>query len=429
MTRLSNVSGLHVISRTSVKAAESPERTLPEIANALGASWVLRAEVQEVGSDVQINARLVHAEDDRQVWAQNYRRTLTANNVFDIQSELSLAIIEALDTHLTPLEKARVDRKPTISLEAYGLHAVGRSELDKRDEKGMRAAVNYFERAVELDPEYVLAWVGLADAHSLLYDYHIDHRDSLLVRAGEAVHQALELDPLSGEAHASLGLYQYAQHDVPNSILALTRAVELIPNYADAQSWLAWVQQLLGNSAEGLQSAKRGVAVNPLSGEATSNLTLSYLATGNYEKALSQSRANQSVISSWPTEKFYEGLALYHMGRYAEVQALLENVAVDWTDSGAESLVALSYIASGDEVAARDVLARFENAGDSFSVALVYFALGETNQAFTHFEQIERWNSWPTLAMRYFYPSILGPLAEDTRYQEFFEKMTEEWNM
>lgn len=109
-------------------------------------------------------------------------------------------------------------------------------------------------------------------------DYHIDHRQSLLIRAGESVNRALDLDPLSAEAHASLGLFQYAKHDVPSSILALTRAVELMPNYADAQSWLAWVQQLLGNSAAGLQSAKRGVAVNPLSGEATSNLTLSLLA-------------------------------------------------------------------------------------------------------------------------------------------------------
>lgn len=429
MTRLSNVSGLHVISRTSVKAAESSEKTLPEIADALGASWVLRAEVQEVGSDVQINARLVNAKNDRQVWAQNYRRTLSANNVFDIQSELSLAIIEALNTHLTPLEKARVDQKPTISLEAYGLHALGRSELDKRDEKGMRAAVRYFEQAIELDPGYVLAWVGLADAHSLLYDYLIDHRESVLLRAGEAVHRALELDPLSAEAHASLGLFEYAQHDVPNSILALTNAVELMPNYADAQSWLAWVQQLVGNSAAGLQSAKRGVAVNPLSGEATSNLTLSFLATGNYEKALSQSRANQAVIPSWPTEKFYEGLALYHMGRYSEVQDLLEDVTVDWTDSGAESLLALSFIASGNETAARDVLARFEKTGDAFSIALVYLALGDTNRAFTYFEQVERWNSWPTLAMRYFFPGMLGPLEMNTRYQEFFEKMNEEWNM
>ena len=153
----------------------------------LNAAWVLRAEVQEVGSVVQVNARLINALKDRQVWAKNYRRTLTAENVFEIQSELAMAIMAELHTRLTPLEEARVNRKPTTSLEAFGLHVQGRNELDKRDKQGMQSAVEYFELAIEQDPGYTLAWVGLADALTLLYDYHIDRRDVLMVRAGEAV--------------------------------------------------------------------------------------------------------------------------------------------------------------------------------------------------------------------------------------------------
>ena len=166
LTRLSDVSGLDVISRTSVKALESSELTLPQIAEALGAAWVLRAEVQQVGSTVQVNARLINAQNDRQVWAENYRRTLTAENVFDLQSELSLAIIGELHARLTPLEEARVNRHQTSSLEAFGMLAQGRNELDRRDKEGMQSAVQFFEQAIELDPDYTLAWVGLADACS-----------------------------------------------------------------------------------------------------------------------------------------------------------------------------------------------------------------------------------------------------------------------
>lgn len=427
LTQLSDISGLDVISRTSVKALESSDRTLPEIAAVLNAAWVLRAEVQEVGSTVQVNARLINALKDRQVWAKNYRRTLTAENVFEIQSELAMAIMAELHTRLTPLEEARVNRKPTTSLEAFGLHVQGRNELDKRDKQGMQSAVEYFELAIEQDPGYTLAWVGLADALTLLYDYHIDRRDVLMVRAGEAVQRALELDPLSAEAHASRGLFLYAKQDGPGAILALTRAVELKPNYADAQSWLAWVQQVQGDAAEGLESARRGVAVNPLSGEAISNLTLSHLANGNYDKALAQSLHNQTVLPSWPTARFYEGLALYHLGRYQEVQERLEGISVDWTDFGAEALLALSYVASGDHGQAREILATIQNADDPFSTGLVYAALGEAELAFTEFEKIERWNAWPPLAMRHFFPSILGPLAQTTRYQLLFETMREDW--
>ena len=429
LTQLSNVSGLDIISRTSVMAVESSDKTLPDIARSLGAAWVVRAEVQEAGNRVQINARLIDAQNDRQVWAENYQRTLTADNVFDIQSELSLAIIEALHARLTPIEKSRVEQRPTVSLEAYGLHALGRSQLDRRDAQGMQSAVRYFEQAIGLDPDYTLAWVGLADSLTLLYDYHIDRREPLIVRAGEAVQRALELDPLSAEAYASLGLYEYAQQNAAESIVALTRAVELKPNYADAQSWLAWVRQVHGDSAAGLQSARRAVTVNPLSGEAVSNLTLSFLTNGDFEKALAQSRHNQTILPSWPTAKFYEGLALYHLGRFTEVQALLENVNVDWTDYGAESLLALSLLAAGDEAGARDVLASFEDSGDPFSAGLVYLALGETEEAFARFERVTEWHAWPVLAMRYFFPEVLGPQADNPRYQEFFREVAADWGM
>jgi len=429
LTSLSNVSSLDVISRSSVKALQSANKSLPEIADALGATWVLQADVQEVGPNVQVNARLINARSDRQAWAQSYRRTLTAENIFDIQTELSLAIIDALHTRLKPSERERVDRKPTVSLEAYGLHTLGRNELDKRDESGMRAAINHFEQALKIDPDYTRAWVGLADASTLLYDYRIDRSDSLLVRADAAIQRALQLDPLSAEAHASLGLFYYAQQKAPQAIIELRRAVELMPNYADAQSWLAWTLLLAGEPEAGLQSAKRAVAVNPLSGEAVSNLTLSYLAMRDYEKALMQSRHNQTILPSWATPKFYEGLALYHLGRFTESQERLDQLSVDWTENGAESLLALSFIATGDEVAARHVLAQIEKGGDAFSTALVYLALGEYDRAIDSFEQVKRWHAWPVFALRYFFPRLLGALAAEDRYQEFFEQMNEDWGI
>jgi TolB-like protein/Flp pilus assembly protein TadD len=429
LTRLSNVSSLDVISRTSVMAINPIDKTLPEIADALGASWILRAEVQESGSNVQMNARLLNAREDRQVWAQNYRRTLNVDNVFDIQSELSMAIIEALHASLTPLEKARVDKNPTDNLEAYNLHALGRRELDKRDGSGMQAAIEYFEQAIVLDENYTLAWVGIADALSLLYDYRYDRRESLMSRADEAVQRALKLDPLSAAAHASLGLFLYARRDAEGSIRALTRAAELQPNYADGLSWLAWMHQVQGDSAIGLDYAKRAVVVNPLSGEAISNLTLSYLANGNYEQALAQSLHNQQVLPFWPTAKFYEALALYHQGRFADAQVALTGLSVDWTRAGAESTLALTYVATGDQSSARQVLANIEDREDYFSIALIHVALGEKELAFEAFNKVEDWGPWTALVMRHFFPEVLRSLAGDSRYQGLLNKMYRSWGL
>ena len=427
LTRLSNASGLDVISRTSVMAIDSTDKPLQEIADALGASWILRADVQESGSNVQLNARLLNAREDRQVWAQNYRRTLNVDNVFDIQSELSLAIIDALQARLTPLEKARVDKSPTNNLEAYSLHALGRRELDKRDRLGMQAAVEYFEQAILLDEEYTMAWVGLADASSLLYDYRYDRRELLMTRADEAVQRALELDPLSAAAHASHGLFLYARQDAEGSIRSLTRAAELQPNYADGLSWLAWIHQVQGDAATGLDYAKRAVVVNPLSGEAISNLTLSYLANGNYVQGLAQSLHNQQVLPSWPTAKLYEALALYHQGRFADAQIAFTDLSVGWTDDGAEAGLALTNVAMGDLSAARQVLADIEDREDYFSIGLIYVALGEKELAFEAFNKVEGWGPWTALAMRHFFPEVLGRIADDPRYQELLNKMNRSW--
>ncbi len=429
LTRLSNASGLDVISRTSVMAIDSTDHTLPEIAEALGASWILRADVQESGSNIQLNARLLDARADRQIWAQTYQRTLNVDNVFDIQSELSLAIIDALHTRLTPLEKARVDKSPTNNLEAYGLHALGRRELDKRDGLGMQAAVEYFEQAILLDEDYTLAWVGLADALSLLYDYRYDRRELLMSRADEAVQRALELDPLSAAAHASRGLFLYARQNAEGAIRSLTRAAELQPNYADGLSWLAWIHQVNGDPAIGLGYAKRAVIVNPLSGEAISNLTLSYLANGSYEQALAQSMHNQDVLPSWPTAKLYEAMALYHQGRFADAQIAFMGLSVGWVRDGAESGLALSYIATGDLSAARQVLADIEDREDYFSIGLIYAALDEKELAFETFNKVEGWGPWTALVMRHFFSEVLRPLAGDSRYQELLDKMHRSWGL
>jgi len=425
LTRLSHIADLSVISRTSVMRYRTLEKPLPSIAAELGVVWVVHGEVQETSDQVQVSARLVNAGTDRQVWAESYRRELTAA---EIQAEITRQIVRALEGQLSPEEEQQVERTPTENLDAYRLYTQGREQLDQRTEEGMRHALAYFERTITADSSYALAWVGLADALSLLHDY--GYADgSVLPRAEDAVLRALELNPQSAEAHASLGLFHSQRHEGPAAIRELSRSVELRPSYAEAHNWLSWVRQLLGHRKEGLESAKRSVELDPLSPEAVSNLSMSYLANGDYEKALAEARRVDELQTSWETGRFYEGLSLFHLGRFADAITVLENLAAPWAGSGPLATLALAHVASGDTAEARNLLAQIEESGDSFAAGLVHAALGEEDEAFDAFQTVSPLSAWPTLSVHHLYKDVWGPLQEDPRFQELVREVDRDWEL
>lgn len=429
LTRLSNVSGIDVISRTSVMAYQSSEKRLPQIASELGAEWALRADVQELNGQVQVNARLVNARLDRQIWAKQYRRSLDAQNIFDIQAELSRSIIEALEMQLTPSEGQRIDFVPTENLEAFQVQLMGRRELDKRTAISMRMAADLFRQAVELDENYALAWVGLADALSLLYDYGFDLNPELLDRANTAVNRAIELNNQSAAAHASKGLLLFARRQGADAITELTEATRLAPSYADAFSWLSWAQQILGNPEAALEAGRRAATLDPLSGEPISNLALANLSAGNYQQALRDAEHTLEVLPKWPTGRFYEGLARYHLGQYEKATGNLKDLEVEWAASGAAAAHAVALVAADDSDAAESILAKVGTTDDVFSSALILASLGSHDAALVKLEKIDNWSAWPTLAMRYYYPDVFGPIRADPRYSKIIQKINVSWKV
>ncbi len=429
LTRLSGVSGLSVTSRTSVMRYRRPDMTTPTIARELGVAWVLQGEVQESADEVQVSARLVNARTDQQVWAQSYRRELTATNLFEIQSEITSQIARALETQLSPSERQRMALVPTQNLDAYRRYVQGRGLLDQRTEDGMRQAVEYFRQAIALDSSYALAWAGLADAFWLLEDYGYAEYGSLLPRAGDAAQRALDLGPDLAEAHASLGMIHYARREGPAAVRQLQLAVGLRTSYAEAHNWLSWVNLLVGRPQEALASAKRAVELNPLSPEAVSNLSLSYLVNGKEQLALQEARHTQEILPDYATGHFYEAVSLYHLGQPADAQSIVRDLEVPWTESGPVAVLALARVATGDSASARELLGRLSEVGQPFSVGLVHAALGEEQAALLAFQEVGRWSSWPTIATRYLFPGVLGPLRRDPRYRQLLDEVDRSWGL
>ncbi len=427
LTELSRISALSVIARTSVLRYRGTTKPIPEIARELGAGTIVEGGVQVAGGRLRLNVQVIDGESGAHRWAERYDRELRMDTVFDLQGELAERIARAVRAKLTPAERKRDAQEPTSNLEAYGLHAQGRALLDQRTEGGMRRSLVYFERAVELDPEYALAWAGLAGGLSLLADYGFERADRVLPRAEHAVRHALELDPSLAEAYASLGEYHVVRRDGPAAIAALRRALALRPGYAEAHNWLSWVSQVLGDRRTALESAERAVELDPLSPEVVSNLSLSHLTNGDPAAALRQALRVRELQPDWTTGPFFEALGLFHLQRFDQAALLLQNLSVEWAGSGPRVTLALAQIKTGKEMLARASLEEFERAGDPFSAGLIHLGLGEKQRAFAAFRSVDDWSYWRALSLHHLYPEVLAPLRADSLYHRMRRDMNRAW--
>jgi len=430
LTELSRVPGLTVISRTSVRGYRDTDKSVREIARELGVGTLVECGVQSAGGRVRLNVQLIDARHDAHRWAETFDRALSAENIFDIQSELARRIAGSLRAELTAEEEERlVGRATTDDLDAYRLCALGRERLDRRTEAEMRRAVETFRQAIERDPGYALAWVGLSDALGLLVSYGHDEPAHGLPRAEEAVRRALELAPDSAEAHASLGLLHYLRRRGPETLRTIERAIELRPGYAEAHNWLAYVRLLVGRPEEAPEPAERSVELDPLSAEAASNLSLSLLAVGRPERALVEARRTRELEPAWSHGAFCEGLACHALGRFAEAIALLRDLSVPWADPGPRVTLALAHAASGDVTEAREILASFDPTREAFGAGVVHAALGERDAAFEAFERVDEWGDWPSLAIHGLYPEVWSRLEDDPRHPELLRVVDRAWGM
>ena len=197
LTQLAKIAALKVIARTSVERFRDTRLTTRQIGTELGVRTVLEGGVQRVGDRVRINVQLIDARDDAHLWAETYDRVLTAANVFAIQSEVAAAVAAALETTLTPAEQRRVEAVPTRSLEALGRSAyqLGQQRLARRTTESLAEAKTFFERAIDADPRFALAQVGLAETMRLQIGYSGAPRAETLERVAIAVERALALSP------------------------------------------------------------------------------------------------------------------------------------------------------------------------------------------------------------------------------------------
>ena len=290
-TQLQNISDLKIIARESTDKIDS-KMSLAEIGLKLGAAYVMKGSVERVLDRVRINVILIDAQNEQQTWVSSYDRELNASNWFDIRSEISGVITESLQTQLSPAEQQRIAIVPTENLAALQAYFRGKQRMAKRTTGTLAEAVGHFQQAVDLDPDFALAWVGLADSLYLHMLYASSSRDEGFLNMKTAVDEALELDASVGEAYATLAVYegQY-KHDTAAADEAYKRALELNPNYATAYQWYGTFLANTGREEEGLDRKRQAQVLDPLSAIISLSIGMTLDRLGRPEEALSAYKA------------------------------------------------------------------------------------------------------------------------------------------
>jgi TolB-like protein/Tfp pilus assembly protein PilF/tRNA A-37 threonylcarbamoyl transferase component Bud32 len=427
LTRLAKIADLRVISRTSTQRYQSKPGNLSEIAKQLGVANVLEGSVQKAGDQVRVNVQLVNAQTGSQLWADTYDRKLT--DIFGVESEIATTIADMLQAKLTGEEKQLIAVQPTSDLTAYELYLRGRSLWGKRGGDNLRQAIAFYEQAIARDPNYALAYAGLADAYVILPAYTETAPQDAFPKAKAAALKALQLDDKLAEAHAALGLLLcLSDFDMAGSISEFQRAIAINPNDATAHHWYGNGPLLaLGRLDEAIAEGKRAIELDPLSPIINADLGQNLSCARRYDEAIAQLRKTLEIDPTFYYAHYNLGIALQLKGdlpaaitEYKKAQQLSDDLFVP-------VLLAAAKVQSGDKEAAMQMLAELEELSQRRYVrahwrAFLYLSLGNRDEAIRWLEQAFADHEGPSITAIKVDP-LLDPLRGDPRFEALVQKV------
>jgi len=423
LTRLAKVADLKVISRTSTQHFKSAPENLPEIAKQLGVTNILEGSVQKANDQVRVNVQLINAMTDAHVWADTYDRKLT--DIFAVESEIAKTIAETLQAKLTGAEKSSIAKAPTANPEAYELYLKGRFFWNKRTGADLRKAIDYFNQAIAKDPNYALAYVGLADSYLLLSSYAAVSPAESLPPARSALKKALELDDSLAEAHASFGLLATLELDLHRAINELKRAAELNPNYATTHHWLALAHLTLAQFDSAISEAKRAIELDPLSLVINADTSWIYFSARRYDEAEAQVRKTLEIGPQFFLAHYYLGEILQFKGHLSEAIAEFQKAFELNNDPYSLGMLGQAYARNGQKDEAERTLARLNEEAKShyvapYALALVQIALGDKDRAI---EELE--HAYQEQETNYLFAIKVDPMLDDLRGDPRFEALVQ----
>ena len=421
ISSLSQIPQLSVTARSSAFRYKGKETDARKIGSELRVQAILTGKVVQRASDVSLYVELVDTATDKVIWSETYDRPMT--NLVALQRDIARDVSTKLQSKLSGADQRRLAKNYTENAEAYRLYLRGRFHLNRRTVSDFRKAIEYFDQAITLEPNYALAYSGLADAHALLSIYDGGPPHEIMPRAKDAALKALSLDNELAEAHASLGqiLHNY-DYDFTGAERAFTRALELNPNYAPAHQWYGELLASMGKSEEAIAQLRRAMEIDPLSLIINRMLGHVLFQARNYDASIEQLNKTVDLDPNFPGP--HNDLARVHQVRSSHAESVEEFAR--WRELNGEAdtatLVRESFAKGGwrgylQAMTAKARLLQF----NSYLVATFHVALGdrdkavnELNKAYDRRENDVYWLKTDPL---------FDPLRDDPRFKELITKV------
>jgi len=390
---LTHVEGLRVVARTSAFLFRGKKSDIREIGKKLNVETLLEGSVRKAGDRVRITAQLVNVADGYHIWSERYERDLGGlccpEDIFAIQDEISLAIVDNLKVKLFGEQKAKLTRRHTQDLDAYNLYLKGRYFWNKRTEESLRKSFVCFEEAIKRDPGYALAYAGLADSYFALRDYTSVSPKEVYPKAKEAVRKALEIDGTLAEAHTSLAQLRFREWDWEGAEKESKLAIQLNPGYATAHHWYALQLMYLARFDEAIAEMKRARELDPLSLVISRNVAVAFFFARDYDRALEELKKTLEMDPSFSATHTWLAKVYLQKGMYdgALREFEKENVPSGGWDSSIEAGKGITYLKMGKRSKGQKVLdGLLERAKEIYIppilIAEFHFALGQNDQGF-----------------------------------------------
>ncbi len=424
---LSKISALTVKGQHSAAQYKGTHKQIPEVAGELGVDAVITGSVFKAVDSVRITAQLIHGSTEESLWAQSYEDDLA--DVLTLQREVALAIAKQIRVKLTSQEEKRLTSARPINPQAHDAYLKGRFFLNKRSEEGLKTATSFFEQAKNLDPDYALAYVGLADCHLLQGMWGFAPSQEVFRKAKAEAEQALEIDNTLGEAHTSLAYaiacYDWDWSEAEREFL---RAIERSPNYATAHHWYAVFLGWMGRFDEALAASERAQELDPLSLIIRSEVGQSLSLAGKHNESIKQLHEVLQMDPDFLPALCYLANTNLRRSMHQENPALLERVAaIRRRDASSVAWLAFIHASAGNtgeaQTLLQELLDRSEKGEHVPAVALsqLYASLGDKDRAFELLDEIIERDRWPLCTLKT--DPKWDPLRDDPHFRDLVRRM------
>ncbi len=389
---LTKIEGLRVAARTSAFQYKSHQADIREIGRQLNVESILDGSLRKSGNRIRITAELIGTADGYHMWSEKYDRDL--EDTFSIQDEIARTIVQTLQLKLVESEADKLVRRYTENMEAYNLYLKGRHYWRSRTHSGLNKSIECFQKAIEKDPRYALAYAGLADTFSILGFYAFIPPAKAYEEAKQAAQKSLDLDPLLPEGHLSLGaVFLYFDYNWIKGEAAIKRALELNPRFALGSCWYCGFLTLAGRYDEGAVAIQKALELDPLSPLFSSFAGFNLIGMQHYDQALKELYKALEIDPQFLLAHWYSGMAYMNKGVYDQaIESFTRSVEISQGSTFFGSYLAMAHGLSGNTERANELIAKMKKSSETeyvapFHLARAYLGTKQYDQVFLELEK------------------------------------------